>query len=493
MLNDPIRRAGGQDHDTGLHVLLVDDDQVDRMAVRRALRGAVSIDEVADADAAFAALSGGGYDCVLLDYLLPGADGLELMRRLRAVGNPVPVVVLTGRGDESLAVAMLKEGAADYLTKDGADRERLLWTLRNAVTARRAALRGEAAASGLRALVEATTATVGHDFFAALVRHLAHACNAAHAVVARLADDRFTLRPLAAWSRAGLHPPRDWMLAGSPCRLACATAGSVVVDDARALASPLLRALRAERYRGIALRDAEGGLLGVLAVLDEAPPADLAQREDLLSVLAARAAAELRRADAEEALATALRRERALAACARELLVRPLGDAMPAALAHLLRAVDRDRALWFVNTDGDADQAWERLVVDRKGRTLPPGQRRLSWRHGLRRWQLDLADGRGIDGAVHLLPQVEREHLAADGVQSVLVLPLIVHQRWQGLLRFDDLRRPGGWSRPALHLLRAGVDLVAAWLERQTPEGAAAESAVSPLLATIAWRRVAGE
>lgn len=65
-------------------------------------------------------------DCILLDYNLPDMTGLEVLQRLSLEMDPVPVVMLTGLGDEMLAVGALKAGAQDYLPKDRLSPESLL-------------------------------------------------------------------------------------------------------------------------------------------------------------------------------------------------------------------------------------------------------------------------------------------------------------------------------------------------------------------------------
>ncbi|MCW0318327.1 Transcriptional activator protein CopR [Pantoea ananatis] len=57
------------------------------------------------------------YDVVLLDRQLPGGDGIELIRSMRAAGKTYPVLVLSARGDISDKILGLDEGADDYLAK----------------------------------------------------------------------------------------------------------------------------------------------------------------------------------------------------------------------------------------------------------------------------------------------------------------------------------------------------------------------------------------
>src|SRR5579859_5679392 len=60
----------------------------------------------------------GDYDVVVVDYKMPGYDGLQVIQKLRATGDPPPMIMLTGGGNEVLAVEAMKMGASDYLVKD---------------------------------------------------------------------------------------------------------------------------------------------------------------------------------------------------------------------------------------------------------------------------------------------------------------------------------------------------------------------------------------
>lgn len=124
-----------------LKVLVVDDDEVDRMAVRRALSKAetnLEISEAEDCASAIAALQQHPFNCVFLDYRLPDGNGLTLVQSVRQAGIKVPLVVLTGQGDERIAVEVMKAGAADYLSKSRLSEASLSRTLRNAVRIHRA-------------------------------------------------------------------------------------------------------------------------------------------------------------------------------------------------------------------------------------------------------------------------------------------------------------------------------------------------------------------
>ena len=70
-------------------------------------------------------LGAGGFDAILLDVMMPGIDGLEVLRQLRARGVSTPVLMLTARGDEADRVVGLELGADDYVAKPFSARELL--------------------------------------------------------------------------------------------------------------------------------------------------------------------------------------------------------------------------------------------------------------------------------------------------------------------------------------------------------------------------------
>ena len=101
-----------------MNVLLVEDDPSVRGAVERALRHAGHTPTVvADGVRALEQVTATPFDAVILDLGLPGLDGLEVCRRLRAQGNSVPVLMLTARAAVAERVAGLDAGADDYLVK----------------------------------------------------------------------------------------------------------------------------------------------------------------------------------------------------------------------------------------------------------------------------------------------------------------------------------------------------------------------------------------
>jgi two-component system response regulator ResD len=107
-------------------VLVVDDDPTVAEVVAGYLdRAGFAVDRAADGPGALARADARWPDLVVLDLMLPGMDGLEVCRALRGRG-PVPVIMLTARGEEDDRVLGLEFGADDYVTKPFSPRELVL-------------------------------------------------------------------------------------------------------------------------------------------------------------------------------------------------------------------------------------------------------------------------------------------------------------------------------------------------------------------------------
>jgi signal transduction histidine kinase len=158
-----------------MRLLVIDDDAVDRRAVARALIGAklqATLDEASTAADGLRLLAEREYDCIFIDYLLPGTDGLQVLHAIRASGVTAPIVMLTGQGDEQLAVELMRAGAVDYLSKQTLGPDRLVRSLRYAVAMARAEqARREALERERAALEEAQAANRAKDQFLATLSH----------------------------------------------------------------------------------------------------------------------------------------------------------------------------------------------------------------------------------------------------------------------------------------------------------------------------------
>jgi signal transduction histidine kinase len=122
--------------DGPIRLLIVDDSPEDRELYRRLLaQGSEHAYEFLDAETGEEGLQKAldeAPDCLLLDYRLPDVDGLEFLARLQAE-KLIPVIVLTGQGNEAVAVEAMKGGAQDYLLKGNISRDRLQHAVGNAI------------------------------------------------------------------------------------------------------------------------------------------------------------------------------------------------------------------------------------------------------------------------------------------------------------------------------------------------------------------------
>ncbi len=110
-------------------VLLVDDNPDDRERYVRQLKKIAQVDyNYVEADGYESMVTMLGHhkpDCVLLDYSLPGRNGLDILQEIVAKNRHLPVIMMTGQGNESIAVKSLKEGAQHYLVKSEVNEELL--------------------------------------------------------------------------------------------------------------------------------------------------------------------------------------------------------------------------------------------------------------------------------------------------------------------------------------------------------------------------------
>jgi len=156
-------------------ILLVDDDQRFRSGIRRTLalggtRDRFDIVEVSNGAGAMAALAGETMDCVLLDYQMPGGDGLEWLAQILKAHPDTAVVMVTGDGSEAVAVRAMQQGAMDYLVKGAISPEALNRALSNAVE--KVHLR-RAVADQQRQLIEAEKQRVMIQSLGAACHHIA--------------------------------------------------------------------------------------------------------------------------------------------------------------------------------------------------------------------------------------------------------------------------------------------------------------------------------
>lgn len=104
-----------------ISVLYVDDEpgllEIGKIFLEKS--GQFSVDIVTSAPDALAILATKTYDAILSDYQMPEMDGIEFLKSVRASGNTIPFLILTGRGREEIVIQALNEGANYYIQKGG--------------------------------------------------------------------------------------------------------------------------------------------------------------------------------------------------------------------------------------------------------------------------------------------------------------------------------------------------------------------------------------
>ena len=111
----PFHQKGQDDF---MRVLVVEDEKKTASFVRKALQSeSIAVDVLHDGNEALVAITHTPFDVVVLDVMLPGRDGLSVVRQLRERKISTPVLLLTARGEVSERVEGLNAGADDYLAK----------------------------------------------------------------------------------------------------------------------------------------------------------------------------------------------------------------------------------------------------------------------------------------------------------------------------------------------------------------------------------------
>ncbi|HKI80482.1 MAG TPA: response regulator, partial [Pseudodesulfovibrio sp.] len=126
----PMRPIGS------VHILLVEDNEDQRELTIEALSTGIPdtrITVAKDGPCALETVTGNRPDLVLLDYNLPGMTGLEILREIVKHDAKIPVIMVTGQGDERIAVETMKNGAHDYIIKTRNYHETLPITVERAI------------------------------------------------------------------------------------------------------------------------------------------------------------------------------------------------------------------------------------------------------------------------------------------------------------------------------------------------------------------------
>lgn len=105
-----------------LRLVIIEDEQAHFHLMKRAIHKAfpgASVEHFTEADICLQRLSAIAPDVIITDYLIPGMNGIEFLKAAKGKDRDIPVIIITGQGDENIAVQAMKLGASDYLVKAG--------------------------------------------------------------------------------------------------------------------------------------------------------------------------------------------------------------------------------------------------------------------------------------------------------------------------------------------------------------------------------------
>jgi two-component system, OmpR family, copper resistance phosphate regulon response regulator CusR len=106
--------------DANFRILCIEDDAETRILLKKSLESAgMTVDSVWSGEKGVEAAMSGAFDCVILDLMMPGMDGFQVIRALKSQGltSSLPVVVLSARDDKESKQRALAAGASDYIVK----------------------------------------------------------------------------------------------------------------------------------------------------------------------------------------------------------------------------------------------------------------------------------------------------------------------------------------------------------------------------------------
>ena len=184
---------------------------------------------------------------------------------------------------------------------------------------------------------------------------------------------------------------------------------------------------------------------------------------------------------AEKQLEDRLRYEKALAACSQDLL-HGGEEAVTQALQRLIEVTNVGRVYIFENfkdATGNlcARQTFEVVADGVTPQIDNPDLQGLPYAdNGFERWVEILAEGRHVDGPVSSFPQAERHLLEAQGIASILILPIRVKGEWRGFIGFDDTASERAWRPAEIRLLKVVAELIGSYMDRKQAEQALRQS-----------------
>jgi PAS domain S-box-containing protein len=141
-------------------------------------------------------------------------------------------------------------------------------------------------------------------------------------------------------------------------------------------------------------------------------------------------------------------------------------------LNSLLTATDVSRVYLFLNEMNAAGELCMSQTAEACAEGVPreldnPELQQLPYAAGFERWMQALSRGAAVAGVVSRFPEAERSVLQAQGILSILVIPLFVGTEWRGFFGFDDVKKEREWREEDMRLLETAARLYGSYLHRE--------------------------
>ncbi|MFL6617782.1 MAG: ATP-binding protein [Povalibacter sp.] len=335
----------------------------------------------------------------------------------------------------------------------------------------------------LRLIDEGTAAQTGTAFFREFVRCLAQALDCRYAFVSRFLDENSRARIIALWDGESLQHGMEYALPGSPCENVLA--GDIVafnhgIADLFPVEREELLQMGAESYLAIPLKNAQGLVMGHLAVIDTRAKNWEERDFGILRIFGARSGAELERQHFEQELVATnreLERRLTLEALVAETSTRFMSAAstdIDAEVERTLRAVGSfigsDRGMIFLF---NKDQSAAELCYLWPAEHLPAMSRRVSalrkqdvpevLDHFLQQRTLNASRPEKLPTGFDKLNTL----LASNEVTSRIAVPMVCHNETIGILGFHSIGVEKHWPDEDLRLMRLLAEIIASALSRR--------------------------
>lgn len=348
------------------------------------------------------------------------------------------------------------------------------------------------AEEALQLIVEGTASKTGTEFFHSCVRYLAEVLQVRYAIVSESSDRDRRVHPLAFWAGNKWDNDIEYDYIGTPCEKVIADGKICYYPDKVPeyfSKDKYLIELGVVSYLGIPLINSSGYILGHLAVLDVKRMDYNPGRELILRIFAARAAAELERLRAEEAVRRRAAIDNLLSNISRSFLDREIDAAINFSLQSLGEFIGSDRSYIMRYSDNQSlltnTHEWcAEGVISLMDKIQGIPIENFLWLNK----QLLNGSFVQIPCITDLPPEATagKSELASQSIQSLINLPIIYQNKVIGLIGLDAVRSTQNWTDEEINLLKLVSEIIAIGIARKEAEIAQQQAVESALAANRA-------